>query len=223
MRIIVDMDEVLVQFVDEVLCRWNTLKDTRFTRDHIDMWHMEATLGPGSFEKITEWIAEPDFFENLEPMPGAIHGFNTLRQDHDVVIATSLAAGIENGYDSKRRWLKKHFPDFDHKHFICTSRKGLLKGDVLIDDAVHFLEDWWNNGNNRAITFHAPWNRVEKNFPRAAKWEDVLSIINFWEAHDEFDKIQRQMETAKTVELVEKTLDHVDKLMKPRRFIPVAL
>lgn len=193
MRIIVDMDEVLAQFVKEVLKRWNDEADTNFVRDDINMWQMEKTLGANSFEKITEWMTEPGFFENLEPFPGAIDGFNTLRKKHDVVIATSLAGGLENGFDSKRRWVAKHFPDFSMKNFICTSRKDLLTADILIDDAAHFLDAWRAAGNDRAIIMHAKWNKDVKHFPRALNWGQVLNIINFWEAFDAYQEMQNEI------------------------------
>ena len=192
MRIIVDMDEVLAQFVNRVLERWNMINRTKFKRDDIDAWQMESTLGPGSYGLIEKWISEPNFFENLVPVDGAIEGFNELRRSHDVVIATSLAGEVENGFDSKRRWVKKYFPDFDLKNFICTSRKDLLKGDVLIDDAAHYLQAWRDAGNIRGITMHARWNRDMTLFPKAANWRQVVNIIRFYQAHDEYLQLKNQ-------------------------------
>ena len=179
------MDEVLAQFVKETLKRWNAEKNTSFRREDINMWEMETTLGAGAFERITQWLNEPSFFESLEPFPGAIEGFKELMSKHDVVIATSLAGNIENGYDSKRRWVKKYVPEFDFKNFICTSRKDLLRGDVLIDDAAHYLDAWHKAGNDRAIVVDAPWNRSNKDSVRVANWSQILKVINAWVALDE--------------------------------------
>jgi 5'(3')-deoxyribonucleotidase len=188
------MDEVLFQFVEAVLERWNNEYDTTFKRDDINAWFMEDTLGPGSYAVITKWINEPNFFENLRPIPGAIEGLRELmKRGHDVVIATSVSGDVENAYDSKRRSLAKHVPEFDMKNFICTSRKGLLRGDVLIDDAAHYLADWYSMGNTRAVVMHARWNKDVKQFPRALDWKGVMSIITFWEHLDQFDEMQRRI------------------------------
>lgn len=178
MRIIVDQDETLAQYVDKILERWNALKGTTYTRAHINMWRMEETLGEGSFEIITEWMNEPEFFESLKPIPGAIEGFVQLQKDgHDVVIATSLAGNIECGYDSKRRWVRKHLPDFDLRNFFAITRKELLTGDVLIDDASHYLEAWHRAGNQHSIVMDAPWNKDARNSIRVKNWKGVLRAV----------------------------------------------
>jgi 5'(3')-deoxyribonucleotidase len=185
------MDEVLAQFVKECLTRWNATRGTHFRREDINMWQMENTLGAGAYETITQWINEPQFFENLEPFPGAIEGFKELMAKHDVVIATSLAGDVQNGYDSKRRWVKKHIPEFDMKNFICTSRKDLLRGDVLIDDASHYLDAWHRAGNVRAIVMDASWNKDNKDSVRVANWSQVMRVINAWVAIDDLKQFYK--------------------------------
>jgi 5'(3')-deoxyribonucleotidase len=215
MRIVVDQDEVLAHFVDRTLGRWNLEHKTSFTREDINMWHMEDTLGAGAYEKITQWINERDWFDSLEPIAGAVEGFNELRKaGHDVVVCTSIAGDVENAYDGKRRWMKKHFPDFDLKNFYVMTRKGHLKGDVLIDDAAHYHEDWFANGGKRAIVMDAPWNRREKRAARAANWKQINQIIKFWVALDEYEAMQADFEQKRIFALADTTLKHVDKVMK---------
>jgi 5'(3')-deoxyribonucleotidase len=142
--------------------------------------------------------------------------------EHDVVIATSLSSEVENGFDSKRRWLFNHIPEFDLKHFICTNRKELLKGDLLIDDASHYLRAWRHDGGNiKGIVMDAPWNKDVDFFPRAGNWNDVLGIVRFHVVADEYHKaknefhdLQNKFETNKIINSVDRTLKHVDKLMK---------
>lgn len=194
MRIIVDMDEVLFQFVEHVLERWNREKGTHFNRDDIDAWHMEETLGAGAYTKITEWLNEPDFFDNLKPIPGAMEGvLSLMNSGHDVVIATTVAADVTHAFDGKRRSLQRWLPEFNLKNLVFTSRKGLLKGDVLIDDGSHNLDDWYKAGNTRGIVMHARWNKEFKHFPRALDWKGVTAIIRFWEHLDQYDEMQRKI------------------------------
>jgi len=215
MRIIVDQDEVLAHFVDRTLGRWNVEHSTNFKRDHINMWHMEDTLGPGAYEKITQWLNERDWFDSLMPIEGAVEGFNELRSaGHDVVVCTSIDGSVENAYDGKRRWMKKYFPDFDLKNFFVMTRKGHLKGDVLIDDAAHYHEDWFANGGKRAIVMDAPWNKQEKRAARAANWKQINQIIKFWVAYDDFTEMQKKFDLERIFGLADATLNHVDKLMK---------
>ncbi len=190
MRVIVDQDETLCQFVVKVLRRWNSLQGTSFKRDEIRGWRLEEALGmdtAGVPDLLNRWMAEPGFFEDLEPMPGAIEGFNALRsQGHDVLVATSIPEVAENAYDDKRRWMRRWFPDWSMKNFIACSRKGSLDGDVIIDDGAHNISDWINAGKREAIIFDAPWNRNQVwnlrtdgpwSVQRAVSWEEVLKKV----------------------------------------------
>jgi 5'(3')-deoxyribonucleotidase len=195
MRIIVDQDEVLAQFVEEILLRWNTRAGTNFRAEDINMWAMEKTFGADSKEWIEATIREPGLFDNLKPVKDAIWGVRYLNASgHDVVIATHIADGNENVYDAKRRWIKKYIPGFDYRNFACLTRKELLSGDILIDDGAHNIEGWMRAGRKNPIVFDRPWNR-KLNIPtlyngphkiyRAYDWEGLIKIID---AIDEEEK-----------------------------------
>lgn len=188
MRIVVDQDEVLFQFVNRVLQRWNAARGTNYTSKHINMWHMEDTLGPGSVEFIDALICEPGFFDDLDPVPGAVEGFNELiKMGHDVVVATSIM-DHENVFDGKRRSMKKHFPGWPMKNFITCSRKGLLTGDFLIDDGTHNIEDWLANDRGTAIVFDAPWNQGVQESSSCLRFRDWDSIVEFFRNTERFSR-----------------------------------
>lgn len=76
----------------------------------------------------------PGFFENLDPIPGAIRAVNQLRSRADVYILTAPSVRNAHCYTEKRLWIEKHFDlDFCDKLIICPN-KALLKGDIIIDD-----------------------------------------------------------------------------------------
>lgn len=199
MRIIVDQDEVLAQFVAKILKRWNALSGKEFSRDDIVSWRMEEVLGKDTLGRsaeglIDEWLAEPGFFEDLEPLPGAVEGFNKLRRmGHDVIVATSVPEVATHAYDGKRRWMRRLFPDWSMKNFIACSRKGLLDGHIIIDDGAHNISDWAQIKREGAIIFDAPWNsnvfhpdpedswREWNNgmlIRRAFDWVHILKIVD---------------------------------------------
>lgn len=74
------------------------------------------------------------FFENLEPIEGAIKSVNKLRQDFDVYILTAPSNRNPHSYTEKRLWIEKHFGYQFTERLIISSNKSLLKGDYLIDD-----------------------------------------------------------------------------------------
>lgn len=165
MRIICDMDEVLVDFMGKVLGRWNNINGTKFTREDITAWRMENILGRDITGRsadglIDEWLAEPGFFEKMDPLPGAVEGFQKLIDlGHDVIICTSVPEIAENAYDGKRRWMRKYFPKWSMKNFIASSRKEIVEGDIIIDDGSHNLIPWHRAKKAGFLLYDAPWNR----------------------------------------------------------------
>lgn len=76
----------------------------------------------------------PGFFENLDPIPGAIEAVYQLHSKANVYILTAPSVRNPSSYTEKRLWIEKHFDiDLCHRLIICMN-KGLVKGDILIDD-----------------------------------------------------------------------------------------
>ncbi|WP_223669853.1 5' nucleotidase, NT5C type [Kangiella shandongensis] len=78
----------------------------------------------------------PQFFENLEPIDGAIDAFNALSQEHDVYILTAPSNRNPLSYTEKRLWVENHLGFEATERLIICSNKGLLKGGILIDDNI---------------------------------------------------------------------------------------
>jgi 5'-nucleotidase len=184
LTMIVDMDEVLANFVDPVLFKWNAVYGTAHTRTGFNMWDMSKTLGPGAYQLVESWISEPGFFRHLKPLDGAIEGLNHFIQDksrYDVIIATSLSSTVNNGYDDKRAWLHQWFPQLLPRNFFALSRKEMLRGDILIDDAVHNVMDWIKT-KRPAIIMDRPWNHNEHfmgyhSVFRADGWPYIINLL----------------------------------------------
>lgn len=77
------------------------------------------------------------FFTNLEPLPGAIEGYQTLEKYFEVYILTAPSYRNPLCYTEKRVWVEKHLGLTTTKNLIICQRKGLLKGDYLIDDHLY--------------------------------------------------------------------------------------
>ena len=104
--------------MDDVLCK--------FTEAH------QASLIKNPEIKYPQSIK--GFFENLKPIENAIESVQQLRKIFDVYILTAPSTMNPLCYTEKRIWIEKHFGyEFTNK-LIISPNKGLLKGDVLIDD-----------------------------------------------------------------------------------------
>ncbi len=77
-----------------------------------------------------------DFFRKLEPIEGAIDGFNKLWRDEkfDVYILTAPSVMNPLCYMEKRLWVTDYFNIDVAQKLILSPNKALLKGDYFIDD-----------------------------------------------------------------------------------------
>lgn len=78
----------------------------------------------------------PGFFRSLEPMDGALAAVEHLRKETNVEVYILTAPSTKNplSYTEKRLWIEDKFGYEMTQNLIICSHKGLLKGDILIDD-----------------------------------------------------------------------------------------
>ncbi|MBV34403.1 MAG: hypothetical protein CMP47_02935 [Rickettsiales bacterium] len=78
----------------------------------------------------------PKFFEDLEPIDGSINAFFKLCEKNEVYILTAPSNRNPLSYTEKRLWVERHLGFEATERLIICSNKGLLKGDILIDDNI---------------------------------------------------------------------------------------
>jgi 5'-nucleotidase len=144
MRILIDMDNVLVDFLGglsnelffESGLRLNAQKITEF-------YKMEDGI-EGDREgdiDLKDIFFQVNFFAGLRPMPGAIEAAHTLMMEgHEVLIVTSPCTN--HSASEKLWWLANWMPFIPRKNIFICHYKGYIKGDVLIDDAPHNIQEY---------------------------------------------------------------------------------
>lgn len=137
-KLLIDMDGVLVDFNSSQL-----LKD----------W--DGKGNPSA-------MYESGFFEELNPLPGALKSVHDLLCSnlYDIYICTQPLAKNVSSYTEKAAWIGKYLPDLVSKIIMCQD-KSMVKGDILIDDN----EKWASFGGEFIkfdITAHSylEWNRI---------------------------------------------------------------
>ena len=103
------------------------------------------------------------------------HVQKLMADGHDVFIVT--ATYYESVPEKMKDLLFKYFPFISWDHVIITSRKQMIRGDVLIDDGVHNLE----GGDYAKILVTAPHNKdydAEANgMIRVNNWDEILKAV----------------------------------------------
>ena len=177
MTILVDMDDTIEQLLKAWVDRANKKFGRNVTLDEITDWNVAFPFPGIPKQEVYDVISEPGFWKTVDPMPGAVEALEHFsREGHEVFIVTATEIGHVE--EKMKGLLFRYFPFITWRQVIITSRKQMVRGDVLIDDGIHNLE----GGSYRKILFTAPHNRhydAEANgMIRADTWEQVVEIID---------------------------------------------
>lgn len=109
------------------------------------------------------------FWRDLDPIPGALVGMETLlsMRHLDVYIATAPSYKNPICYSEKREWIENHFSLGLCKKLILTKQKHFLWGDFLVDDCES------GAGQDRFCANFIHFG--SKSYPN---W---ISVVNFFE------------------------------------------
>lgn len=133
MRILIDLDGCVTDLHGKWLAAYNAAWEDQLTRaDMLRAYHVHECVRPDCGVAVYDLILEPGFFDDLEPLPGAVEAVEVLREHHEVLICTA-AAGPDSAR-AKLDWCRDHL-GLSRKDVIITHRKELVACDVFIDDA----------------------------------------------------------------------------------------
>lgn len=175
-KIIVDCDDVLLNLNAKVLQIFNQENGTNYTEDIFTSFDIYKCLPFEQAEKYTAlWLRE-DVWRSLKPVHHAQWGMKKLVDDgYDVFIATSTHY---SNFAWKIEILQAYFPFIDSSKIICISDKGLLNGDVMVDDCVDKLI---SNLYCHRICFEKPWNMSVHDevygIHRCTSWDEIIDTI----------------------------------------------
>lgn len=167
MRILVDLDGVLADF-DRPLWDWAVERGFQF--------NVESVTAAGRSYFLTEnlqeeWqrrlmrrhIDQTDFFRTLPEIDGCVEGLRELADNFDVWLCTKPLESNLVCRDSKAHWVRKRWPDLEHK-LIITPDKSLINGDVLLDDAIR--PEWAATATWNPVIYRQSYNGA------GTKWEN---------------------------------------------------
>ena len=163
MRIVMDMDQVIVDMMNPLLRVYNGINNKMLTLEDITEYQLP--------EDMLRLIYRKNFFLELPPMPGAIDGMRTLGKHHDIIIASSPS---EDGEIAKEKmvWTTIWLPEFlPHLHLV--HRKDRLIGDAMVDDCPEYLESF----DGVRIVRDMPYNRHLTFDERVNGWDDILEVF----------------------------------------------
>ena len=175
MRILIDMDDTIEQLLRAWVNGVNERYGHNVQYEEMLQWDVTVPFEGLTKEQVYSIPDEPGFWKNVEPIEGAAEVIRRFMDEgHEVYIvtATPYISVAEKMDDLLFKW----FPFITWDQVIITSKKQLIKGDVLIDDGIHNLE----GGDYVKILMTAPHNQdydAEANgMIRVHDWKEIEAL-----------------------------------------------
>jgi len=177
LRLIIDLDETVVNFLDPVLEIAENQIGLSLTRDDITEYRLENV---GIDKEL--WL-KPGFFSSLKPFLHAIEVLEKLNEKHHIIIATNHQ-GYDFVYEEKRDWINKWLPFVTEVSYIDGSNgedKSELFGDLILDDCPEYLYGF------KAVTV-----KMQTNYNTDVKTD--YEVINWLEFKDLVESLEIKYE-----------------------------
>lgn len=177
LTILIDMDDVMVDFVPAWVNYLNNRFGTKVKPEDIDDWHMKNFFPEVPGNLVYEILEEPGFWDTVKPKQGAAEHIRMLKEDgHTVCVVT--ASHYRTLIPKMESVLFKYFPYLKWSDVVIAKNKRLVVGDVLIDDGIHNHDGCTCECR---LLMDAPHNRkfsAEKlGLIRVHSWKEIYKAI----------------------------------------------
>lgn len=174
--ILIDMDQTLADFVGSWKKIWNTKHPDRLiTEDPTEFLLEDAYFGFAKEEEVREIYHSPEFYINLEPLPGALEAIKQMEAVGLDLFICSSPASANSSYTEKADWVEMHLGREWVKKLILTRDKTMVHGDYLIDDKPSITGIYAPSWEH--VLFDTTYNRDEDNKQFRITWQTWPSLL----------------------------------------------
>lgn len=182
-KILVDMDGILSNLLQKWLDDYNSEHSDQVSVSDILTWETSDHTKIG--KRMYAIPGRHRYFDDLDPIPGAIEGFTALkRAGHEVLICSSPYNPCSAR--AKYEWCKRHLGAAT-REVMLTHKKDWLAAhvDAIIDDKPSTIEAFHAAGKE-AVTIAYPYNaavadkcalRAEGHQDFREAWEQIVAYF----------------------------------------------
>ncbi|MBS3146997.1 hypothetical protein J4471_04860 [Candidatus Woesearchaeota archaeon] len=188
MKIGVDLDEVLADFINPLLQYYNSTYNRSFCRNDFntynfsDIWH---TTNDQAINIVYDFYASP-YFDLIKPVSGSQIGISRLSISNELHVITARPNELKT---KSIEWIDNYFKDRFKQIYITnyyskngkSQKKSKICADlgieILIEDSIENAFDCLDQNRN-IILLETPWNKhlSHKDIYMAKNW---LQIVNY--------------------------------------------
>ena len=132
-RIAVDMDEVMADTLGELLARYSREQKTSSQNRTLKASGCGRCFRRKGQELIDSYLLSDGFFEDIPVIEGSQEVLLRMSRRYQIFIATAAMA-FPGSFNSKYRWLRRHYDFLSPQNFVFCGDKSILHADFLIDD-----------------------------------------------------------------------------------------
>lgn len=190
MKIGIDLDEVLADFLSALIKFHNEKNGTDFKREQFHSYKVHEIWG-GTHNNTMEEIYEfygTKYFEDIMPIPGSIENIEVLSRNNDLVVITSRQNDISQ---KTLNWIDKYFKNRFSGIFFTNDNSWhgdtVSKSQICKNSAVEFMvEDYLvyaadcAKSVRKVFLLDSPWNKTEdlpENISRVYSWSEITEDV----------------------------------------------
>ena len=169
-RVGLDVDDVLLPCI-ELAVEWANRDygfDPPLRVEECTSWDLKGTRA----EVILKYFGMEEFFEEQTPLAGAVEFVKELSKRAEIFAVTA----IDPLFMSVRsEQLRKFFKEIPEENYIPTSRKEMVKLDVLLDDGSHNLLKY---SATYPVLYRRPWNSHITGTLAVNSYDEFLNLLS---------------------------------------------
>ncbi len=170
--LLIDQDDVLAEYIQGVTDDYNKKYKTNISSEACVNWDLHLVFG----DRVDTIMHSPDLFRRLKPVEGALEVFERLYKSNMFEMFIVTAAN-PICVPAKFEWIRKYMPYFPEENVIVCKKKDMVKGDFILDDGMHNIEDFYRAGGI-PIIFDRPHNRGRGDgMHRVKSWYEFETLI----------------------------------------------
>jgi 5'-nucleotidase len=182
-QIFVDMDGILTDLMAKWLKVYNEEHDDTVTPADITDWELHRFAKKVAEKDFYAIVDRKGFFDDLEPIPGAVEGFKALRRSGHHVVVLSSPFNADSAR-AKYAWCGDIL-GLDKHDVMLMHKKPWLAGEgrILIDDKPRHLIAWEKAGGEGAtITYEynrdTPVTHRADSYAEPEKaWQKLVELL----------------------------------------------
>lgn len=176
MIILTDADGVLEDLTQVWIELLNETYGRNVKYEDVVEWDMCKAYPGLTRDQVYGMELQPEIYDRMRPLEGAREVLEKIiAKGHELYVVTNTPYEVFT--DKMEKVMFKYYPFLTWDHFIVTSNKKLIKGDVLIDDGVHNLIE----GDYKKILVSAPYNEEfdaeSHGMIRVRNWKDIEEAL----------------------------------------------